>query len=109
MTTGEYDMKDLLTLMESEHAEGLSLHPGQPPVFHLKGEPHTVEGPPVTPENADSLLRTLANTRRVREFRRGGSIEFVHTFRSSQFRVQARTEQGGVYLDLRRLKAQPDA
>jgi Tfp pilus assembly ATPase PilU len=109
MSSGEYDMKDLLTLVESEHAEGLSLHPGQPPVVHLKGEPHTVEGPPITPENADSLFRTLADTRRVREFRSGGSIEFVHTFRSSRFRVQARAEHDAVYLDLRRLKAQPDA
>jgi Tfp pilus assembly ATPase PilU len=109
MSSAEYDMKDLLSLIESEHAEGLSLHPGQPPVVHLKGEPHTVEGPAITPENADGLFRALADTRRVREFRSHGSVDFVHAFQSSQFKVLARAEHDAVYLDLRRLKAQPDA
>jgi len=109
MSSGEYDMKDLLTLIESEHAEGLSLHPGDPPVVHLKGEPHRVEGPAITPENADSLFRALADTRLVRKFRSDGRIEFVHTFHGSQFRVDASAKDDSVYLDLHRLKAQPDA
>ncbi len=109
MSTGKYDMKDLLTLIESEHAEGLSLHPGDPPVVHLKGEAHRVEGPPIAPENADSLFCALADTRKVRKFRSDGRVEFVHAFEGSLFRVQARAEQDAVYLDLSRLKAQTDA
>jgi len=108
MPSSQYDMNDLLTLLESEHADALSLHPGEPPVVHVKGEPHPVEGPPISPENADSLFRALADTRRIREFRSGRSIEFVYKFHGSQFRVQGRAEHDSVSIRLGRLKAQPD-
>ena len=55
LSSAEYDMKDLLTLIESERADGLSLYPGNL-VVHLDGERHPVEGPPITPENAGSLF-----------------------------------------------------
>ncbi|MEO6034345.1 MAG: hypothetical protein ABIQ35_03735, partial [Verrucomicrobiota bacterium] len=51
-----YDMTDLLTLVTTDRAEGLSLHTGQSPVVHLWGEPHPIEGPSLTPENAETLL-----------------------------------------------------
>ena len=106
MSTSQYDMTDLLTLVYSERARGLSLHTGQPPVFHLGGEAHTVEGPAITPENADALLRSLASTRQVREFREHGTAEFLYTFRgSTQFRVQATLQHDEVHLDLQRLAA----
>jgi hypothetical protein len=111
MSGTEYNMKDLLQLVESGGADGLSLYPGEPPVVHIKCQPHRVEGSPITPENADSLLRVLADTRQVREFRANGSIEFVYTCRSSQFRVEGRADDVAVRMDLRRLRlqAQPGA
>ncbi len=47
-------MTDLLALIIEERAEGLSFHAGQPPVVHLDGEPHSVEGPSITPESPDA-------------------------------------------------------
>ena len=101
-----YDMTDLLTLAISEHAERLSLHTGQPPVIHVRGEANTVEGPAVTPDNADELLRSLAGTRYMREFRERGSVAFVHTFQdSAQFQVRARLEHDEIRIDLQRVAA----
>jgi len=101
-----YDMTDLLTLAVSERAERLSLHAGQPPVVHVHGEANTVEGPVITPDNADSLLRSLAGTRYMREFRERGAVAFVHTFQdSAQFRVQARLEHDEIQIDLQRVAA----
>jgi Tfp pilus assembly pilus retraction ATPase PilT len=102
----EYDMTDLLTLAISERADGLSLHAGQPPVVHVRGEAHAIEGPAITPDNADSLLRSLAGTRFMREFRERGTAAFVHSFKdSAQFRVQARLEHDEIHIDLQRLAA----
>src|SRR5213075_254386 len=109
MSNSEYEMTDLLTLVLSERAEGLSLRAGEPPVVHLRADPHTIEGPAITPENAESLLRSLADTRQVRQLRAAGALEFVYTFRDISFRVQVRAEDEDVSLDLQRLKVQPGA
>ena len=101
-----YDITDLLTLAVSERAERLSLHAGQPPVVHVRGEANTVEGPVITPDNADELLRSLAGTRYMREFRERGSVAFVHTFQdSAQFRVEARLQHDDIQIDLQRVAA----
>jgi Tfp pilus assembly ATPase PilU len=106
MTNREYDMVDLLTLVTLERAEGLSLHVGQQPVVHLWGEPHPIDGPSITPENAESLLRSLATTRQVREFREHGTAEFIYIFQNStRFRVQARVQDDLVQLELQRWTA----
>ena len=106
----EYDINDLLTLVVTERANGLSLHTGQPPVVHLKGEAHPVEGPAITPENADAILRRLASTRQVREFREHASLEFTYTFHdSTQFRVQARMRNDQLRLDIFRRDAENGA
>jgi Tfp pilus assembly ATPase PilU len=104
--SGEYDMTDLLTLAVSERADGLSLHTGQPPIVHVRGEAHAIEGPVITSENADSLLQSLAGTRYMREFRVRGAAAFIHTFQdSAQFRVQARLEHDEIQIDLQRAAA----
>src|SRR5258706_13170092 len=82
-------MDDLLSLTKAERAEELRLHVGTPPIIVIRGEHHTIEGPPITSENAEQLLRSVADTRQVREFRERGTAEFVYSFRgSSPFLVQ---------------------
>ena len=104
--SSRYDMTDLLTLAISERADGLSLHAGQPPVVHVHGEAHAIEGPAITSKNADSLLRSLAGTRYMREFRERGAAVFIHTFQdSAQFRVQAKLEHDEIQIDLQRVAA----
>ena len=96
-------MEDLLELVTGEQADGLSLHVGTPPVIVVRGECHTVEGPVITPENADQLVKSLADTRQARDIRERGKAEFVYTFRdSSRFLVRAKMEDENVGLDLQR-------
>ena len=98
------DLTDLLILAVSDGAERLSLHTGQPPVVHVRGEANIIEGPAISPDNADSLLRSLAGTRYMREFRERGSVVFIHTFQNSaQFRVHARLERDEIQIDLQRM------
>src|ERR1043166_3109464 len=97
----EYDMTDLLTLIVTERAEGLSVAPGQTPAIHLRGEVHRIEGPAVSPEHASSLLRSLAGTRQMRELHEHGRAEFLFTFRESRrFRVEARSEHEQVHFHI---------
>jgi len=63
-----YEVKDLVALAVSEGATRLILHTGQRPVLFVHGEAHPIEGPAITPDNADSLLRSMAGTRYMRCF-----------------------------------------
>ena len=94
-------MTDLLSLIVSERADGLSIMPGHAPAVHLRGEVHLIEGAAVSPEHASSLLRTMADTRQMQELREQGCAEFLFTFRSSErFRVTARREHEQVQFQI---------
>jgi Tfp pilus assembly ATPase PilU len=99
-TIGEYDMTDLLTLVVTERADGLSVTPGQPPAVHLRGEAHRIEGPVVSAEYSLSLLHSIADTRQMRELYEHSRAEFLFTFRQSRFRVTARREHDEVHFQI---------
>jgi Tfp pilus assembly pilus retraction ATPase PilT len=102
----EYNMRDLLQLAVSERAEKLILHAGQRPVVWVRGEAGTIEGPAITPANADSLLRSLAGTRYMREFYERGLVAFICTpADSAQFQVQAKLMGDEIQIDLERVVA----
>ncbi len=92
-----YSMDNLLTLVDTEHAKSLKICAGIPPQVMLKDESHGLEGPPVTPELAEELLRSIANTRQMRELQENGSVTFLYKLMgSSPFLVQATLDQGTV-------------
>jgi Tfp pilus assembly ATPase PilU len=96
-----YSMDDLLQLLKSEKADELQLHVGKPPVVVLGGEPHIIEGPPITTENAEDFLHSIANTRQRRELRQRGLVQFVYRFRRiTDFVVRARLEGETVGIDI---------
>lgn len=100
-TTGEYHMSDLLALIVAERAEGLSITPGQPPCIHLRGVMHVIEGPRVSAVHALSLLRSIADTRQMRQLHEHGRAEFLLTFReSARFRVTAKREDDEVHFQI---------
>ncbi len=103
---GEYDMTDLLMLLVTEHAESLRVIPRHAPTVHLLGEPHPILGPAVSPEHAESLFRSVADTRQMRELRSRGTAEFVFTFRDSvRFRVEARMQHDEVQFQIHAIAA----
>jgi Tfp pilus assembly pilus retraction ATPase PilT len=103
-------MRDLLTFAAAEQADAVELHVGSEPVIVLRGEDHLIEGPSLTPEDAEALFREIAGTRRVRELRRRGQTEFlVRPQELGQFLVRAQLEAGYVGLDIRRLPSEQDS
>jgi Tfp pilus assembly ATPase PilU len=96
-----YSMDDLLQLLHSDGADELRLHVGSPPVIVLDGEPQSVEGPPITAENAEQLLHSVVNSRHRRELRERGVVEFLYRFRGrASFVVRARMEEENIGIDI---------
>jgi Tfp pilus assembly ATPase PilU len=94
-------MDALLHLVNSDRAEELRLQVGTPPIVVLQGEQHTLEGPPVTAEDAKQLLQSIASTRQRRELRDRGVVQFIYRFRRiTDFVVCARMENGNVGIDI---------
>jgi Tfp pilus assembly ATPase PilU len=99
--SGEYSIVDLMELVVSEQAGTLRCRTGEPPELVVKGEEHTIEGPPVTAENAGEMLRFLAGTRRMRELWKNGAIEFEHDFKKlARFKVRASHAGEDIEFDL---------
>jgi hypothetical protein len=97
------------TLLWAESmSDGLEVHVGAAPVIVVHGEDHTVEGPTITPEDADSLFREIADSRHVREFRtRGATDFFVRSRRGGRYAVRARVEADYVGFDVQRITSEP--
>ncbi len=94
-------MDDLLYLVNSDGADGLKLRVGDSPVILMDGEPHPVEGPPVTVENLEQFLHSLTTTRQRRDLREHGLVQFIFRFRgSTDFVICAKMEEGNVAIDV---------
>jgi Tfp pilus assembly ATPase PilU len=96
-----YSMDALLHLVHSDGADELRLRVGQPPVVILDQKPQPLEGPALTSEDVNMLLRSVATTRRRRELMEKGRVRFLHLFRERvKFVVRARIEAGNVEVDI---------
>ncbi|SPE61373.1 hypothetical protein SBV1_690002 [Verrucomicrobia bacterium] len=96
-----YSMDNLLTLVHTEQARELRVRVGTPPILVAEGEAHTLEGPPITAESAERLLRSIANTRQMWELRERGAVTFIYTSQgASPFLVRARMEHENVVFDV---------
>jgi Tfp pilus assembly pilus retraction ATPase PilT len=101
-----YDLTDLLKLVASECADKLRLFVGQSPVIEIRGESHAIEGPPITLDNADSMFRSVADSRQRREIHERGMVDLIHTVRGNgQFRVQARLVREEMQIEFHRVPA----
>jgi Tfp pilus assembly pilus retraction ATPase PilT len=95
-----YSITDLLGLVTNEGARELRLHVGVPPVIVVGGEDHTVEGPSISSENGEQLLRSVADTRLIMRIRRLGRADFIYAFRGChRFVVHATVQGENVALD----------
>lgn len=77
MGSSSYELSDLLNLVIQEQAEELQVTPGGPPVVVLRGQAHTIEGPSVTAEGAEELLKAAATEEQMRELHLCGDVKFL--------------------------------
>jgi len=92
-----YSMDNLLTLITVEQVRELRICAGVPPVVVSERESHMLEGPPLTRECTEQLLRSIANTRQMRALQQSGAVEFMYHFEGkSPFLVRAKIRDASV-------------
>jgi hypothetical protein len=71
----------------------------------VSGDGHSLEGPPVTQEDARQLLRSIAHSRRLRELWEHGKLWFVYCFQGgAPFLVRAEAREETIWFELRRMR-----
>jgi Tfp pilus assembly pilus retraction ATPase PilT len=73
----KYTMADLLDLAATEKAEELHLDFDVPPSIKVKGEMLVIEGPPINPENIESLLKEIASDAQIQDIKKRGNLKFI--------------------------------
>jgi twitching motility protein PilT len=89
-------------------AKGSDLHlkVGSPPRMRVDGRLIVLEGPILTPEMADNLLRELIRPDLYDQFRQGNEADFAYSLPGvGRFRVNAFRQRGSVGMVLRRVQA----
>jgi twitching motility protein PilT len=88
-------MSDLLQLMVSEGSSDLHIRVNVPPVIRVHGILHRVEGPSLTPEDTEELMRSITSEDHIQHVRERGGADFGFAFGElARFRVSVFKEKG---------------
>src|ERR1044071_7713006 len=99
-----YSMSDLLQLVVSEGSSDLHIRVGIPPTIRVHGILHRVEGPPLKPEDAEELMRSITSEEHIQSVRERGGADFAFAFgEAARFRVSAFKEKGNFAMVLRQI------
>jgi twitching motility protein PilT len=99
-----YQMSDLLQLVVSEGSSDLHIRVGIPPCIRVHGILHRVEGPALTPESAEELMRSITSEDHIQQIRERGGADFAFAFgEAARFRVSAFKEKGNFAMVLRQI------
>lgn len=99
-----YQMSDLLQLVVSEGASDLHIRVGIPPAIRVHGILHRVEGPMLTPESAEELMRSITSEDHIQQIRERGGADYAFAFgEAARFRVSAFKEKGNFAMVLRQI------
>src|SRR3954464_3198437 len=99
-----YSMSDLLQLVVSEGSSDLHIRVGVPPVIRVHGILNRVDGPPLTAEDSEELMRSITSEDHVQQTREKGGADFGFAFGElARFRVSVFKEKGNFGLVLRQI------
>lgn len=99
-----YSMSDLLQLVVNEGASDLHIRVNAPPVIRVHGILHRVEGPPLTPEDTEELMRSVTSDDHIQAVREKGTTDFGFAFGDlARFRVSVFKEKGNYGMVLRQI------
>ena len=96
-----YHMDHLLSLLTIEKAKELRFRAGSPPLVVTEDEQRSLQGPPITGEDVERLLRCLATSRQMRDLRKCGKVRLIYTTRGrSPFLVRAEMADQTIVFDI---------
>ena len=99
-----YSMSDLLQLVVSEGASDLHIRVGTAPTIRVHGTLHRIEGPALTPEGSEELMRSITSEEHIQQTRERGGADFAFAFgEAARFRVSVFKEKGNFGIVLRQI------
>jgi twitching motility protein PilT len=99
-----YAMSDLLQLVVSEGASDLHIRVGTAPTIRVHGTLHRVEGPGLTPEASEEIMRSITSEEHIQQVRERGGADFAFAFgEAARFRVSVFKEKGNFGMVLRQI------
>ena len=99
-----YQMSDLLQLVVSEGSSDLHIRVGTPPTIRVHGILHRVEGPALTTESSEELMRSITSEDHIQQVRERGGADFAFAFGdAARFRVSVFKEKGNFGMVLRQI------
>lgn len=88
-------IEDLLDLVVEEGVSDLHLEVGVPPLFRLSGDLTPVDLPSLTPEDTETLVRSITNDAQWEQIQNEGTVDFGMPFKDkARFRVSAFKQKG---------------
>jgi len=97
-------MSDLLQLVVSEGASDLHIRVGTAPTIRVHGTLHRIEGPALTPEGSEELMRSITSEEHIQQTRERGGADFAFAFgEAARFRVSVFKEKGNFGIVLRQI------
>jgi twitching motility protein PilT len=99
-----YDMNDLLEIVVEQHASDLHLQVGQPPTLRLSGSMTPVDGPAITPQDAENLMLSITPDVHVQNVKLNGGTDFGFAYLDkARFRVSVLKAKGNYGMVLRQI------
>ena len=99
-----YSMSDLLQLVVSEGASDLHIRVGTAPTIRVHGTLHRIEGPALTPDGSEELMRSITSEEHIQQTRERGGADFAFAFgEAARFRVSVFKEKGNFGIVLRQI------
>jgi twitching motility protein PilT len=97
-----YQMNELLELMLEQKASDLHIQVGLPPTLRLDGLMTPVDGPALTPEDSDELMRAISPDLHQERLKTRGGADFGFSFQDkARFRVSLYRSRGATGMVLR--------
>ncbi len=98
------EMDELLDLVVTEGVSDLHLEVGAAPVIRLHGEMNQLDLPPLTPEDTEALIKSIASPKHLQSLAEEGGADFGFAFGDrARFRVSVFKQKGVIGAVLRQI------
>ncbi|MFW5873979.1 MAG: type IV pilus twitching motility protein PilT [Verrucomicrobiota bacterium] len=99
-----YEMNDLLELMVDQGASDLHIQVNQSPTLRIDGGMMPVEGPALTPQDTEDLMKAITSSTNQEQLKTTGGADFGFAFMNrARFRVSVLRAKGNYGMVLRQI------
>ncbi|MFP4157594.1 MAG: type IV pilus twitching motility protein PilT [Opitutales bacterium] len=99
-----YEMNDLLELMVDQGASDLHIQVKQPPTLRMSGTMTPVDGPPLTAQETEDLMKAITSTANQERLKTTGGADFGFAYKNqARFRVSVLRAKGAYGMVLRQI------